>query len=144
MLVSLLKFLRKILKLLGAERVQGVLRGNSVGILPISSEWIGIFQLNLAAISQVSIESFWHSYTWNLKHLRKRKSKLLSNTYYLQISWHDMHLKLILGILFDKWSWSMIFKLDQVTFSENPFWSVNFAVSFCQIYCVQMSALWIV
>ena len=135
MLVSLWKFLRKILKLPGGEGVQGVLHWNSVGILPLSPEWIGIFGLNLAALNQVSIESFWHSYTWNFKHLRIRKLKLLSNTYYLQISWHDMHLKLILGILFDKWSWSMIFKLDQVTFSENAFWSVNF---------VQMSTLWIV
>ena len=35
------------------------------------------------------------------------KLLLLIATYYLQISWHDMNLKLTLGLQFDKWSWSM-------------------------------------
>ena len=36
------------------------------------------------------------------------KLQLLISTEYLQISWHDMNLKLTLGIRFDKWGWSMI------------------------------------
>ena len=32
-----------------------------------------------------------------------------SFTYCLQISWYDMKLELALRILFDKWSWSMVF-----------------------------------
>ena len=39
------------------------LRGNSFNILFISSERVGILKLNLAAMIEVSIEAFWHSYT---------------------------------------------------------------------------------
>ena len=39
------------------------LRGNSVCILFISSDRIIIVQLNFAALIQVSIETFWNSYT---------------------------------------------------------------------------------
>ena len=78
--------------------------GNSV----CNSERIETFELNFAALIQVSIETFCHSYTWNSKHLPLRKLQLFITTYYLKVSWHDMNLKLLLGILFDKWSWSMI------------------------------------
>ena len=37
-----------------------------------------------------------------------RKLQLFINKYYLQVSWHDMDLKLTLEILFDKSSWPMI------------------------------------
>lgn len=48
------------------------------------------------------METFWRIYTYNLKHLRMRKSRLLATTECLQISWHDIKLNLTLGILFDK------------------------------------------
>ena len=41
--------------------------------------------------------------------------QLFITTYYLQISWHDMNLKLTLRIRFAKWSWSMIL----LTWSRN-------------------------
>ena len=33
------------------------------------------------------------------------------------------------------------YQLDLVTFSKNVFWSVNFALPFCQICCIQKSTL---
>ena len=33
------------------------------------------------------------------------------------------------------------YQLDHVTFSANVFWSVNFALPFCQICCIQKSTL---
>ena len=75
---------------------------NSVCISCVSSELIEIFKLNLAALIQVLIEAFWHCYNWDLKYLHMRKLQLIIDTYYLQVSWHDMNLKLTLGIRFDK------------------------------------------
>lgn len=46
--------------------------GNSLGILSIPSEQIRIFKLNLTTLIQVLLETFWHFYTSNLKHLRMR------------------------------------------------------------------------
>ena len=43
-----------------------------------------------------------------------RKLQLLIATYYLQIFWHDMNLKLTLGTHFDKW----FYQLDHVFFLE--------------------------
>ena len=77
------------------------------GILA-STEWIGIFWWNFAALIQVSIEMFWHPYIWNLKYLPMRQLQFLITSYYSQISWHDMKLKLALEIEFDKWNWWMI------------------------------------
>ena len=39
------------------------LRGNSISILFISSERVGIFKFNFAALIQVTIETFWDPYT---------------------------------------------------------------------------------
>ena len=47
-------------------------------------------------------------YTWNSKHLHIRKLYLLISLYFLQVSWHDMNLKLTSGTFFDKRSWSII------------------------------------
>ena len=78
--------------------------GNSVSIVSISSERNRAFKPHLAALIQVSIEIFWHSYTWNLKHLHMCKLHL---SYTVQVSWHDVNLKLTLGILLinevDQW-----------------------------------------
>ena len=82
------------------------LRGNSVYILFISSERIRIFKLNLAALTQVSIEPFSGPYKWNLKYLRMRKRQILITTSYLKISWHDMNLNL-------HWGYILISKVDQ-------------------------------
>ena len=51
-----------------------------------------------------------------------RKSRLLITTYYLQVSLHDMKLKLTLEMLFDKESESILHQLGQTTFSENVLW----------------------
>ena len=91
----------------------------------------------MAALIQVSIEAFWHSYDWNLKHLCTRKFRFFVNEYYLPASSHDMDLKHALGILFDKWSWSMIFSAWSHDFFKNVLRSVNFALPFYQI-CYNM------
>ena len=39
------------------------LRGNSISILFISSERVGFFKFNFAALVQVTIETFWDPYT---------------------------------------------------------------------------------
>ena len=76
-----------------------------------------------------SLETFWVPYIWNLKHLRKRKLQLLITTY-LQISWHNMNLKLTLGIQFDcigQW-------FDQVAFSKN-------CILVCKLYTAHLPNL---
>ena len=108
------------------------LRVNSGSILSISSERIGIFQLNLATLIQVSIEAFWHFYNWNLKHLRMSKLHLFITKYYLQVSWHDMNLKLTLGYFLINKVGHWFYQLDHVTFSKNVFWSVNFDCPFAK------------
>ena len=70
--------------------------GNAVCILFISSERVGFFWLNFAALIQVSIETFWDPYIENLNYLRMRTLQLLITTHYLQFSWHDMNFKLLL------------------------------------------------
>ena len=95
------------------------LRGNSICILCIFLEQIGIFWRNLAAPIQVSIDVFWHSCT------RMGKLQLIITTYYLQVFWHDMNLKLTLGILLDRWSLPMILLTWSPGFFQNEFWSVN-------------------
>ena len=57
----------------------------------------GIFLRNLAVVILVSIVPFWHSYTWNLKHLSIRELDLFITVYYFQVPWHDMNLTLTLG-----------------------------------------------
>ena len=47
--------------------------------------------------------------------------------HYLQVSWHYMGLKLTLGILFDKWSWSLILS----TWSRDFFWKWVLVGKFC-------------
>ena len=56
------------------------------------------------------------------------KSRLLVTTYYLQVSYHDMKLKLTLGISFHKSSWLIFDQLGHATFSKNVFWFLNYTV----------------
>ena len=110
-----------------------LLRGNSVCILSISSERIGIFQLNLATLIQVSIEAFWHSYTWiwNICTCANCSYSLL----------HVINKSLdMIWILNLHWGYFLINEvrqwfnqIDHLTFSKIVFWSVNSALSFCQI-----------
>ena len=69
-----------------------------------------------------------------MEHLQMRKSYLVADTYYLQISWCDMKLKLTLGILFDRRSWPMIL---------SP-WSYDFFykhILVCKLYTVLLPIL---
>ena len=50
-----------------------------------------------------------------------------------------MNSKLTFGILFELVN--DFIELDHVAFSKNVFWYVNFALSFYQIYYVQISTL---
>ena len=79
-----------------------------------------------------------------MKHLHMLKLQLFITTYYLQFFWHDMNLKLILEVLFDKWSCSMILS----TWSRHLFLKCilvcKFSLSFCKICYVQKSNLWLV
>ena len=91
---------------------------NSVRILPISSERIGIYlTVNLAALIQVSIEAFDTTILkiWNIC-VRAHCSFSLLQYVIKQVSWHDMNLKLTLEILFDKWSSLVICQLDHGAF----------------------------
>ena len=58
-----------------------------------------------------------------------RKFQLSINKYYLQVSWHDMDLKDALGILFDKWSLSVILS----TWSCNVSYICILVGKFCTI-----------
>ena len=69
-----------------------------------------------------------------MKHLRIRKSQLLVTTYYLQISWHYMKLELTLGMIFVKWSWSMIFLSWSHDFFENQ-------ILVCKLYTLSLRNL---
>ena len=90
----------------------------------LRTNWI--FELNFAALIQVSIDAFWHSFVWNLNHVRMRKLQLFITRYDWQVSWHDMNFKLTLGYLLtnEVGQWSN--QLDRVTFSKNVFWSVKY------------------
>ena len=99
---------------------------------------------HMTALIQVSVEAFWHSYTWNLKYLCMRKLHLFINKYYLQVSWHYMDLKHILGVLLINEVCQRFYQLDRVNISKNEFWWVNFALPFCQICYIQKSTLWLV
>ena len=80
------------------------LRGNWVWILPISSEWIGIFLTKLGSPNPSlnrSILTLVYLKFETSPHPQMHKLKLFINTYYLQVSWHDMNLK-----FGDQWSWS--------------------------------------
>ena len=106
------------------------IRGNSVCILSISSERIGIFQLNLATLIQVSIEVFWHSYTWiwNICTCANCSYSLL----------HVINKSLdMIWILNLHWGYFLINEvrqwfnqIDHLTFSKIVFWSVNSALPF--------------
>ena len=54
-----------------------------------------------------------------------RKLQILITTYYLQISWHDINLRLTLGMQFDKLSWPM-------TWST---WTRDFFSKSCILVC---------
>ena len=98
---------------------------NAFCILFISSKQMGFF----CSSDPWFIRNVLSSYIWNLKHLRKRKLQLLITTY-LQISWHNMNLKLTLGIQFDcidQW-------FDQVAFSKN-------CILVCKLYTAHLPNL---
>ena len=59
----------------------------------------------------------------------------------MQVSWHDMDFRHTVGILLVNKVCQWFYELDHVTFSKNVFWSVNFALPFCQICCIQKSTL---
>ena len=83
------------------------LRGNSDCILSLSSEWMKIFKLNLRALIQVSIKAF-DTTTFEIWNICSSTSCTNSFLNYLQVSWHDMNVKLTLRKFFGKRSWSMI------------------------------------
>ena len=112
--------------------------GNSLWILSISSEGIGGFYLNLVALIQVSLEEFWHPHTWNLKFLHMSKLQLFIICKFLDMIWvWNLHWGYFLINKVGHW----FYQLDHVTFSENGFWLVNFAVPFCRICYIQKSAM---
>ena len=94
------------------------------------------FWSNFETLIKVSTETFSHRYALNLKHLRLRKSRLLVTTLYLQISYHDLKLKLIplkgipLGIPFNNKVGQLFHELGHVTFCKHVFWSANCTLSF--------------
>ena len=65
---------------------------------------------------------------------RMRKLQLFITTCHLQFSWHDINLKLTLGILFDKWSWSMILS----TWSRGFFWKFFLLCEFCIVLLLNL------
>ena len=90
----------------------------------------------LHQVMQVSIEVFWHAYTWNLKLLRMRKLQLLINIIYqfLDMIWiWNLHRGYFLINEVGQW----FHQLNHLTFSENVFWSVNFTLRFGQICYIQ-------
>ena len=120
-----------------AHRKNLPLWGNSVSVLFTSSEWLAFF-IRFWNSHQSFNKTFWHSHTYNLKHLPMRKSWLLVTTYYLQILLHDINLKLTLGTLFAKGNWSIIWSTWPRD-SENVFWCVDWTLPFYQFYYVQIS-----
>ena len=86
----------------------------------------------LSSLIQVSIEAFWNSYTWNLKHLRMRKLhySLLHIIYKFpkMIRIWKLHWGYILVNKIGQWC----YQLDHATFSKYMFWFVNFALPYCQ------------
>ena len=122
--------------------------GNSVCILSIPSEQIRIFKLNVTTLIQVLIETFWHLYTSNLKHLRMRQLRLFITTYHLFIVYVLFKFLEMIWIWNLPWGYFFITEVgqwfnqfDHVTFSKNIFWSLLFSLSFCQIYHTQMPFL---
>ena len=80
----------------------------------LSIERLEFFELNFESMIQVSLKIFEYHHTDNLKNLRMRKLQLLVTTYYLQIFWHDMKMKLAFWTIFDEWickDYSMHFEL---------------------------------
>ena len=57
----------------------------------------------------------------HLKHLRIRKSQLLVTTQYLQIPYHDLKVKLTLGIPFVNKNGQLFHQLGHVAFSKHVF-----------------------
>ena len=125
--------------------IKGKLTGGGKNPPVHSTSWkFSLHFIHMTALIQVSVEAFWHSYTWNLKHLRIRKLHLFINKYYLQVSWHDMDLKHTLGVLLINEVCQRFYQLDCVNIFKNEFWWVNFALPFCQICYIQKSTLWLV
>ena len=87
----------------------------------------------LSSLIQVSIEAFWNSYTWKLKHLRMRKLhySLLHIIYkFLKMIWiWKLHWGYILVNEIGQWC----YQLDHATFCKYMFWFVNFALPYCQV-----------
>ena len=85
--------------------------------------------------------SIWYSYTWSLKYPSMRKLQLFITTYYLQVSWHDMDLKLTFGCFLINKVAQWFYQLDHVTFSKKCILVCKFCTVFCQICYVQKSIL---
>ena len=49
------------------------------------------FLIKFENLIKVLLKTFWRTYVYNLKHLRKRKLQLLFNANYLWISLHNAH-----------------------------------------------------
>ena len=105
--------------------------GNTVCILPISSERIGIYLWNLAALIQVSIGPFGQSYTWNLKHLRIRELQLFITTYYYYkfLTWYEFETYIGETFLINEVGQQWFFQFDHLTFS----WKWILACKFCTV-----------
>ena len=105
-------------------------RGNSVCILSISSERIGTFWLHLTALIKVSIEAFWHSYTWHLIYILFT-SFLTLNEFETYIGGYFLKHEV------DPW----FYQFNHETFSKNVFCLLilhctfaKFITSNCQLY----------
>ena len=84
------------------------------------------------------IRRVWHPHTWNLKFLRMNKLQLFIICKFLDMIWvWNLHWGYFLINKVGHW----FYQLDHVTFSENGFWLVNFAVPFCRICYIQKSAM---
>ena len=95
---------------------------------------------------QVSLKTFWHPYTWILKHMGMRKSQLLVTTYYVTMLLHTSQLLVTGAKFFTNEFGQRFYQLVHVTFSKNVFCSVNcilfftiFITSKLQLYRLYIS-----
>ena len=126
------------------EELRIPLRGN----IPLSRNSVCV----LSVSSETKFDNSDSSFNKSILTLLYLKSETSSHTqvagihYYLLwiVSWHYINLKLTLGCFLIKKVGQWFHQFDHETFSKNVFWSINFALSFCQICYVQKSLFWLV
>ena len=117
----------------------------------ISSGVLWIFKLNFEALTQVSTETFWHSYNLILNHLQisQSLSRLHNISTFSEMIWSwNLHLEYSLinevGLRF--------LQLGHLTFPKNIFWSVSWTLvqlfpielnNFCYWYLLFVLFVWL-